>query len=71
VFGEGILVPDFQDSKKLAEMALGEFGIHREPDLSPLLSGSHDSALRFGCILRLSGHVASSCDVVYIRTVCE
>ena len=59
VFGQGVLVADFQHSEKLVEMALGESGIDSEPDLSPLLCGSNDSALRSGCGLLRSGHVAS------------
>jgi hypothetical protein len=50
---------DFQHSEKLVEMALGEFGIHRKPDLSPLLCGSDDSAFRVGCHLLWCGHVPS------------
>jgi hypothetical protein len=48
VFCEGVLSADFEHSEKLAEMALGEFGIHGEPELSPLLCWSNDSALRSG-----------------------
>src|SRR5208283_1974570 len=59
VLSERVLFPDFQHCKELAEMCLGELGIHRKPDLSPLLCGRNDSALRSGCGLRLRGHVAS------------
>jgi hypothetical protein len=57
VFRKSVLSPDFEHGKKLAEMALGEFGIDGEPELSPLLCGRNDSALRSGCGLRLRGHV--------------
>jgi hypothetical protein len=57
VLGQGILVADFQNGKKLAEIGFGEFEIHREPDLSPLLCGCNDSALRAGSRLLLRGHV--------------
>jgi hypothetical protein len=46
VFGQGVLPADFEQSKKLAEMALGEFGIDGEPELSACLCGSNDPALR-------------------------
>jgi len=46
VFSQGVLSPDFQHSKKLVEMALGEFGIDGEPELSALLCGRNDPALR-------------------------
>jgi hypothetical protein len=59
VFSEGVLSPDFQHSKKLVEMALGESGIDGQPELSALLCGSNDSALRSGCGLLRSGHVVS------------
>jgi hypothetical protein len=49
VFGQGILVADFEHSEKVIEMALGEFRIDGETNLSPLLCGSNDSALRSGC----------------------
>jgi hypothetical protein len=48
VFSEGILSPDFEHSKKLAEMALGEFGVDGESELSARLRGSNNSALRSG-----------------------
>jgi hypothetical protein len=48
VLSERVLFADFQHGKELAEMCLGEFGIHRKPDLSSLLCGSNDSALRSG-----------------------
>ena len=59
VFSEGVLSPDFEHGEKLVEMALGEFGIDSEPDLSPLLCGSNDSALRSGCRLLGRGHLPS------------
>jgi hypothetical protein len=59
VFCEGVLPPDFEHSKKLAEMALGEFGIDGEPELSARLHGSNDSALRSGSGFLRSGHVVS------------
>src|ERR1035441_8555702 len=43
MLSEGVLSPDFEHSKKLGEMGLGEFGIDGEPDLSTLLCGSNDS----------------------------
>jgi len=46
VFREGVLSADFEHSEKLAEMALGEFGIDGEPELSARLHGSNNSALR-------------------------
>jgi hypothetical protein len=48
VLGEGVLSPDFQYGKQLAEMALGEFGIDGESELSACLHGSNNSALRSG-----------------------
>ena len=57
VLSERVLSPDFQHSKELAEMCLGEFGIHRKPDLNPLLCRRNDSALCSGCSLRARGHV--------------
>jgi hypothetical protein len=60
VFCEGVLPPDFEHSKKLAEMALGEFGIDGEPELSARLHGSNDSALRSGSGFLRSGHAVSS-----------
>jgi hypothetical protein len=59
VLSESILSPDFQHSEKLAEMALGEFGIDGEPELSARLCGSNNFALRSGCGLLCSGHVVS------------
>jgi len=49
VFSQGVLSPDFEHGKKLVEMALGEFGIDSEPELSALHCGRNDSALRSGC----------------------
>ena len=60
VFSESVLSPDFKHGKELIEIALGESGIDCEPDLSALLCGSNDSALRSGCGLLRSGHVISS-----------
>jgi len=59
VFSQGILSPDFEHGKKLVEMALGKFGINSEPELSPLLCGRNDSALRSGCGLLRRGHMLS------------
>jgi hypothetical protein len=60
VFSQGVLSPDFQHREKLVEMALGEFGIDGEPELSARLCGSNDSALRSGGGLLRSGHMVSS-----------
>jgi hypothetical protein len=60
VFREGVLSADFEHSEKLAEMALGEFGIGGEPELSARLHGRNDSALRSGSGLPRNGHVVSS-----------
>jgi hypothetical protein len=59
VLGEGVLSPDFEHGKKLAEMALGEFVIDGEPELSALLCGRNDSALWSGYGLLRSGHLVS------------
>jgi hypothetical protein len=59
VFRQCILPADFEYSEKLAEMALGEFGIDGEPKLSARLHGSNDSALRSGCGFLRSKHVVS------------
>jgi hypothetical protein len=59
VFCEGVLPTDFEHSEKLAEMALGEFGIDGEPELSARLHGSNDSALRSGSGFLRSGHAVS------------
>ena len=59
VFREGVLSADFEHSEKLAEMALGEFGIDGEPELSARLHGSDNSALRSGSGFLRSGHVVS------------
>ena len=48
VFRKSVLSPDFQYAKQLAEIALGEFGIDGEPELSARLRGSNDSSLRSG-----------------------
>ena len=56
VFGQSVLVADFQHGKELIEMGFGELGIDGEPNLSPLLCGSDNSVLRAGCNLRLRGH---------------
>jgi hypothetical protein len=60
VFRESVLSADFEHSKKLAEMALGEFGIDGEPELSARLHERNDSALRLGGGLFRGGHVVSS-----------
>ena len=49
VFSQGVLSPDFEYGKELVEMALGEFGIDGQPELSALLCWRNDSALRSGC----------------------
>jgi hypothetical protein len=59
VLSQGVLSPDFEHGKKLAEMALGEFGIDGKPELSARLCGSNDSALRSGSGFLRSGHVVS------------
>jgi hypothetical protein len=59
VFREGVLSPDFQHGKKLAEMAFGEFGIDGQPELSAPFCGRNDSALRSGCGFLRRGHVVS------------
>jgi hypothetical protein len=59
VLSEGVLSPDFEHCKKLAEMAFGEFGIDGEPELSALLRERNDPALRSGYGLLRSGHVVS------------
>jgi hypothetical protein len=59
VLCQGVLSPDFEHGKKLAEMALGEFGIDGQPELSARLCGSNDSALRSGRGLLRRGHVVS------------
>jgi hypothetical protein len=59
VFSQGVLSPDFEHGKELVEMALGEFGIDGEPELSALLRGRNDPALRSGYGLLRSGHVVS------------
>jgi hypothetical protein len=58
VFSEGVLSPDFQHRKKLTEIALGESGIDGEPELSALLCGRNDSALRSSCDFLRCGHAA-------------
>jgi hypothetical protein len=60
VFSEGVLSPDFEHGEKLAEMALGEFRINGQPELSALLCGRNDPALRSGCGLLRGGHLVSS-----------
>jgi hypothetical protein len=59
VFSEGVLSPDLEHSKKLAEMALGEFGIDGEPELSALLCGRNDFALRSGSGFLCGRHMVS------------
>jgi hypothetical protein len=60
VFGKGVLSPDFEHGKELIEMAHSESGIDGKPELSALLRGRNDSALRSGWGLLCSGHVVSS-----------
>jgi hypothetical protein len=60
VLGQGVFSADFEHGKKLVEMALGEFGIDGEPELSARLGGRNDFALRSGCGFLRSGHVVSS-----------
>ena len=59
VLSEGVLSPDFQHSEKLVEIALGESGIDGQPELSTLLCGSNDSALRSGYGFLYGGHEVS------------
>jgi hypothetical protein len=59
VLSQGVLSPDFQHGKKLVEMALGEFGIDGEPELSALLCGRNDPALRSDYGFLRCGHVVS------------
>jgi hypothetical protein len=60
VFSQGVLSPDFEHGKQLGEMALGEFGIDGEPELSARLCGRNDFALRPASGFLRSGHVVSS-----------
>ena len=60
VFSQGILPTDFEHGKELVEMALGKFGINSEPELSALLCGRNDSALRSGCSLLRGRHMVPS-----------
>jgi hypothetical protein len=60
VFSQSVLSPDFEHGKELVEMALGKFGIDGEPELSPLLCGRNDSALRSGCNFLRGRHMVSS-----------
>ena len=59
VFGQGVLSADFEHGKKLTEMALGEFGIDGEPELSARLCGRNDFALRSGSGFLCGRHVVS------------
>ena len=59
VFGQGVLSADFEHGKKLAEMALGEFGIDGEPELSARLCGRNDFALRSGWGFLCGRHMVS------------
>src|SRR5208283_803508 len=59
VFSEGVLFADFQHGKKLVEIVLGESGVDSNPELSALICGSNDSALRSSCGLLRSGHAPS------------
>jgi hypothetical protein len=60
VFRKSVLSADFEHSKKLAEMALGEFGIDGEPELSARLHRRNDFALRSCCGFLRCGHEVSS-----------
>ena len=55
---QGVLVPDLQYSKKLAEMSLRKLGIDGESNLGTLLCGSNDSTFRSGCRLLRRGHIS-------------
>jgi hypothetical protein len=57
MFSERVLFPDFEHSKELIEIALGESGIDGKPKLSALLCGSNDFALRFGRGLGRRSHI--------------
>jgi hypothetical protein len=70
VFREGVLSADFEHSEKLAEMALGEFGIDGEPELSACLHGSNDSTLWSDYGFLRSGHGSPHCDVSYSICIC-
>jgi len=59
VFREGVLSTDFEHSEELAEVVLGELGIDGQPELSALLCGSNNFALRSGSGFLRSGHVVS------------
>ena len=59
VFSEGVLSPDFENRKKLAEMVLCEFGIDGQPKLSAHLSGRNDPALWSCCGFLRRGHILS------------
>src|ERR1035441_3766621 len=59
MFSQGVLSPDSERGKELVEMALSEPGIDCQPELSALLCGRNDSALRSSCGLLRSGHMAS------------
>jgi hypothetical protein len=71
VFSQGILSPDFEYGKKLVEMALREFGIHGKPELSALLCGRNDSALRSGCGLLRGRHMVFLVDMYLTALVYE
>jgi hypothetical protein len=49
VLREGVLSPDLEHGKELVEMTHGESRIDGKPELSALLRGRNDSALRSGC----------------------
>ena len=59
VLGQGVFSADFEHGKKLAEMALGEFGIDGEPELSARLCGRNDFALRSGWGFLCGRHMVS------------
>jgi hypothetical protein len=59
VLCKGVLLPDLEYGEELIEIGLGESGIDGKPELSALLCGRNDSALRPDCGLLRSGHVVS------------
>ena len=59
VLGQGVFSSDFEHGKKLVEMALGEFGIDGEPELSARLCGRNDFALRSGSGFLCGRHMVS------------
>jgi hypothetical protein len=59
VLGQGVFSADFEHRKKLPEMALGEFGIDGQPELSARLCGRNDFALRSGSGFLCGRHMVS------------